>query len=27
VHETAWGTRECIIKDNVGLTLYFGQRP
>ena len=26
VHETAWGTRECIIKDNVGHTLYFGQR-
>lgn len=26
VRETAWGTRECIIKDNVGHTLYFGQR-
>ena len=26
VHETAWGTRECIVKDNVGHTLYFGQR-
>ena len=26
VHETAWGTRECIIKDNAGHTLYFGQR-
>jgi catechol 2,3-dioxygenase-like lactoylglutathione lyase family enzyme len=26
VHETAWGTRECVIKDNVGHTLYFGER-
>jgi catechol 2,3-dioxygenase-like lactoylglutathione lyase family enzyme len=26
VHETAWGTRECIIKDNAGHTLYFGER-
>jgi catechol 2,3-dioxygenase-like lactoylglutathione lyase family enzyme len=26
VHETAWGTRECVIKDNAGHTLYFGQR-
>ena len=26
VHDTAWGTRECVIKDNVGHTLYFGER-
>ncbi len=26
VHETTWGTRECVIKDNVGHTLYFGER-
>ena len=26
VHETAWGTRECIVRDNVGHTLYFGER-
>jgi len=26
VHETAWGTRECVVEDNVGHTLYFGQR-
>ena len=25
VHDTPWGTRECIIKDNAGHTLYFGQ--
>ena len=25
VHETAWNTRECIIEDNVGHTLYFGE--
>jgi len=25
VHETPWRTRECIIKDNEGHTLYFGQ--
>jgi catechol 2,3-dioxygenase-like lactoylglutathione lyase family enzyme len=25
VHDTAWGTRECVIVDNVGHTLYFGQ--
>jgi catechol 2,3-dioxygenase-like lactoylglutathione lyase family enzyme len=25
VHETPWGTRECVIRDNVGHTLYFGQ--
>jgi catechol 2,3-dioxygenase-like lactoylglutathione lyase family enzyme len=26
VHDTAWGTRECVIKDNAGHTLYFGER-
>ena len=26
VHQTAWGTREFVIKDNQGHTLYFGQR-
>jgi catechol 2,3-dioxygenase-like lactoylglutathione lyase family enzyme len=26
VHETAWGTREFVIKDNQGHTLYFGER-
>ena len=26
VHETAWGTREFVIKDDQGHTLYFGQR-
>ena len=26
VHDTAWGTRECIIKDSAGHTLYFGER-
>ena len=26
VHDTAWGTRECIVEDNVGHILYFGQR-
>jgi len=25
VQETAWATRECIIEDNVGHTLYFGE--
>jgi catechol 2,3-dioxygenase-like lactoylglutathione lyase family enzyme len=25
VHETAWGTREFVIKDNQGHTLYFGE--
>lgn len=25
VHETSWGTRECVAEDNVGHTLYFGQ--
>ena len=27
VHETAWGTREFVIKDNQGHTLYFGETP
>jgi catechol 2,3-dioxygenase-like lactoylglutathione lyase family enzyme len=26
VHETAWGTRELVVKDNQGHTLYFGER-
>jgi predicted enzyme related to lactoylglutathione lyase len=26
VHETAWGTREFVIKDNQGHTVYFGER-
>jgi catechol 2,3-dioxygenase-like lactoylglutathione lyase family enzyme len=26
VHDTAWGTRECVIRDNAGHTLYFGER-
>jgi catechol 2,3-dioxygenase-like lactoylglutathione lyase family enzyme len=25
VHETLWGTREFVIKDDQGHTLYFGQ--
>jgi catechol 2,3-dioxygenase-like lactoylglutathione lyase family enzyme len=25
VHETPWGTRELVIKDDEGHTLYFGQ--
>ena len=25
VHETAWGTREFVIKDDHGHTLYFGE--
>jgi catechol 2,3-dioxygenase-like lactoylglutathione lyase family enzyme len=25
VHETAWRTRECVIRDADGHTLYFGQ--
>jgi catechol 2,3-dioxygenase-like lactoylglutathione lyase family enzyme len=25
VHETAWSTRECVVKDNAGHTLYFGE--
>jgi catechol 2,3-dioxygenase-like lactoylglutathione lyase family enzyme len=26
VHETAWATREFVIKDDQGHTLYFGER-
>lgn len=26
VHDTDWGTRECVIKDNEGHTLSFGHR-
>jgi catechol 2,3-dioxygenase-like lactoylglutathione lyase family enzyme len=26
VHETTWGTRECVIKDDQGHTIYIGQR-
>ena len=26
VHETAWNTREFVIEDDQGHTLYFGQR-
>lgn len=26
VHETPWGTREFVVKDDQGHTLYFGQR-
>jgi catechol 2,3-dioxygenase-like lactoylglutathione lyase family enzyme len=26
VHETEWGTRELVIEDDQGHTLYFGQR-
>jgi catechol 2,3-dioxygenase-like lactoylglutathione lyase family enzyme len=25
VHDTAWSTREFVIKDNQGHTIYFGQ--
>ena len=25
VHETAWNTRECVVRDPDGHTLYFGQ--
>ena len=25
VHETAWGTREIVIRDDQGHTLYFGE--
>jgi catechol 2,3-dioxygenase-like lactoylglutathione lyase family enzyme len=25
LHETAWGTKEFVIKDNQGHTLYFGE--
>jgi len=26
VHDTPWGTRELVIKDDQGHTVYFGQR-
>jgi catechol 2,3-dioxygenase-like lactoylglutathione lyase family enzyme len=26
VHDTPWGTREFVIKDDQGHTLYFGER-
>ncbi len=26
VHDTAWGTREFVIRDDQGHTLYFGER-
>jgi catechol 2,3-dioxygenase-like lactoylglutathione lyase family enzyme len=26
VHETGWGTKEFVIKDDQGHTLYFGER-
>ena len=26
VHDTAWGTREFVIKDDQGHTLYFGEK-
>ena len=26
VHDTDWGTRECVIKDNAGHTLHLSQR-
>lgn len=26
VHETAWGTRELVVKDDQGHTVYFGER-
>jgi len=26
VHDTAWGTRECVFTDDQGHTLYFGQQ-
>jgi len=26
VHETAWGTREFVIKDDQGHTVYFGEK-
>jgi catechol 2,3-dioxygenase-like lactoylglutathione lyase family enzyme len=26
VHDTAWGTREFVIKDDQGHTLFFGER-
>ena len=27
VHETPWGAREFVIKDDQGHTLYFGENP
>jgi catechol 2,3-dioxygenase-like lactoylglutathione lyase family enzyme len=26
VHDTAWGTREFVVRDDQGHTLYFGER-
>lgn len=26
VHDTDWGTRECVIRDDQGHTLYFAER-
>jgi predicted enzyme related to lactoylglutathione lyase len=26
VHETPWGTREAVIKDDQGHTIYLGQK-
>ena len=26
VHQTPWGTRELVVKDDQGHTLYFGER-
>jgi catechol 2,3-dioxygenase-like lactoylglutathione lyase family enzyme len=26
VHETAWGTKEFVVEDDQGHTIYFGQR-
>lgn len=26
VHDTSWNTRECVVRDPDGHTLYFGQR-
>jgi catechol 2,3-dioxygenase-like lactoylglutathione lyase family enzyme len=26
LHDTSWGTRECVIHDNAGHTLYFGEQ-
>lgn len=25
LHDTAWNTRECVVEDDQGHTLYFGQ--
>jgi uncharacterized glyoxalase superfamily protein PhnB len=27
LHDTPWGTREFVIKDDQGHTLYFGEHP